>query len=92
MDIYFYRGLYKVKLLTESEGYWIVEAQEDFEDVQDGKRVKVKVGEKKIVQPNELHKKKFLPPPIPEHSYERGLEKKVKRMVREYEKGPNQNQ
>jgi hypothetical protein len=26
-----------------------------------------------------------LPPPIPEHVYERQLEKKVKRMVEEYE-------
>jgi hypothetical protein len=86
MDFYFYRGLYKVKLLTKSEGYWIVEAQEDFEDQQDSKRVQVKVGEQKIVQPTELHKKKVLAPPVPEHSYERGLEKKVKRMVKEYEK------
>jgi hypothetical protein len=86
MDIYFYRGLYKVKLLTKSEGYWIVEAQEDFEDQQNGRRVPVKTGEQRIVQPNELHKKKVLAPPVPEHSYERGLEKKVKHMVKEYEK------
>lgn len=92
MDIYFYRGLYKVKLLTKSEGYWIVEAQEDFEDQQDSKRVQVKVGEQKIVQPTELHKKKVLAPPVPEHSYERGLEKKVKRMVEEYEKETSPNQ
>lgn len=71
MDIFFYRGLYKVKLLTKSEGYWIVEAQENFEDQQDGKRIQVKIGEQRIVQPNELHKKKVLPPPVPEHSYER---------------------
>ena len=86
MDIYFYRGLYKVKLLTKSEGYWIVEAQEDFEDQQDDKRVQVKAGEQRIVQPTELHKKKVLAPPVPEHSYERGLEKKLKRIVKEYEK------
>jgi hypothetical protein len=92
MDIYFYRGLYKVKLLTKSEGYWIVEAQEDFEDQQDNKRVQVKVGEQRIVQPTELHKKKVLAPPVPEHSYERGLEKKVKRMVKEYEKETSPNQ
>lgn len=91
MDIYFYRGLYKVKLLTKSEGYWIVEAQEDFEDQQDNKRVQVKVGEQRIVQPTELHKKKVLAPPVPEHSYERGLEKKVKRMVKEYEKETSPN-
>lgn len=86
MDSYFYRGLYKVKLLTKSEGYWIVEAQEDFEDQQDDKRVQVKAGEQRIVQPTELHKKKVLAPPVPEHSYERGLEKKLKRIVKEYEK------
>jgi hypothetical protein len=86
MDTYFYRGLYQVKLLTKSEGYWIVEAQEDFEDQQNGRRVPVKSGEQRIVQPSELHKKKVLAPPVPEHSYERGLEKKVKRMVKEYEK------
>jgi hypothetical protein len=91
MDTYFYRGLYKVKLLTESEGYWIVEAQEEFEDQQEGKRIKVKVGEQRIVQPNELHKKKVLPPPVPEHSYELCLEKKVKRMVKEYEKETSPN-
>jgi hypothetical protein len=92
MDTYFYRGLYRVKLLTESEGYWIVEAQEDFEDQQDGKRVQVKAGEQRIVQPNELHRKKVLAPPMPEHSYERGLEKKVKRMVKEYDKETHPNQ
>jgi hypothetical protein len=91
MDIYFYKGLYKVKLLTKSEGYWIVEAQEDFEDQQDSKRIPVKVGEQRIVQPTELHKKKVLAPPVPEHSYERGLEKKVKRMVKDYEKEASPN-
>jgi hypothetical protein len=85
MDHYFYRGLYKVKLLTKSEGYWIVEAQEDFEDQRNGRRVQVKTGEQRIVQPTELHRKKVLAPPLPEHSYERGLERKVKRMVKEYE-------
>jgi len=93
MDHYFYRGLYEVKLLTKSEGYWIVEAQEDFEDQQNGRRIHVKAGEQKIVEPTELHKKKVLAPPLPEHSYERGLERKVKRMVKEYEQEtqPNQN-
>ncbi len=92
MDTYFYRGLYKVKLLTESEGYWIVEAMEDFDDQQDGERVKVNAGEQRIVQPSELHKKKVLSPPVPEHVYERGLEKKVKRMVKEYEQESKPNQ
>ncbi len=85
MDDYFYRGLYKVKLLTKSEGYWLVEAQEDFEDQQNGRRIHVKAGEQKIVQPTELHKKKVLSPPFPEHTYERGLERKLKRIVEKYE-------
>jgi len=88
-EFYYYKGLYKVKVLTESEGYWIVEAQEDFEDSVDSEKVTVKVGERRIVQPRELHKKKVLPPPIPEHVYERRLEKKVKRMVEEYDKETN---
>jgi hypothetical protein len=84
-EFYFYKGLYKVKVVTKSEGYWIVEAQEDFEDHLEGKRVAVKVGEQRIVAPSELHRKKVLSPPIPEHVYERQLEKKVKRLVEQYE-------
>jgi hypothetical protein len=86
MDQFYYKGLYKVKVLTKSEGYWIVEAQEDFEDYQDDKKITVKTGEQRIVQPSELQKKKVLSSPIPEHVYERQLEKKVKRMVEEAEK------
>jgi len=84
-DFLYYKGLYKVKAITKSEGYWIVEALEDFDDCVDDERVTVKVGERRIVTPTELHDKKVLPPPIPEHAYERRLEKKVKRMVEEYE-------
>ena len=86
MSQYYYKGLYKVKVVTESEGYWIVEAQEDFEDFEDDKKIQVKAGEQRIVQPNELHKKKVLSPSLPEHVYERQLEKKVKRLVEEKEK------
>jgi hypothetical protein len=81
----FYKGLYRVKVVTKSEGYWIVEAEEPFEDNVDGERVVVKAGETRIVPSTELHKKKVLSPPVPEHVYERKLEKKVKRMVKEYE-------
>ncbi len=81
MTEFYYKGLYKVKVVTKSEGYWIVEAQEDFEDYQDNVKVAVKPGEQRIVQPSELHKKKVLSPPVPEHVYERKLEKKVKQMV-----------
>ena len=81
----YYRGLYKVKVVTKSEGYWIVEALEDFDDFVDSEKVSVKTGERRIVMPSELYTKMVLPPPIPEHVYERHLEKKVKRMVEEYE-------
>ena len=84
-EFLYYKGLYKVKVVTESEGYWIVEALEDFEDNVDGEKATVKTGERRIVPPADLHKKKTLPPPIPEHVYERQLEKKVKRMVAEFE-------
>ncbi len=84
-EFYYYKGLYKVKVVTQSEGYWIVEALEDFDDSVDGEKTKVKIGERRIVGLDDLHKKKVLPPPIPEHVYERQLEKKVKQMVEEYE-------
>jgi len=86
MSQFYYKGLYKVKVLTESEGYWIVEAQEDFDDSIDGEKVTVKAGERRIVPPTDLHKKKVLPPMVPEHVYERQLEKKVKRIGEECEK------
>jgi hypothetical protein len=82
----FYKGLYKVKVITQSEGYWIVEALEDFKDTVDGEKAKVKVGERRIVPPSELYDKKTLPPIVPEHLYERKLEQKVKHIVEDYEK------
>jgi hypothetical protein len=85
-ELYFYKGLHKVKVITKSEGYWIVEALEDFEDYSDGCKVTVKTGAQRIVPPKTLHTKKVLSPPIPEHVYERELEKKVKRLVENYEK------
>ena len=75
-EIYYYKGLHRVKVVTESEGYWIVEALEDFEDFVDGERATVKVGERRIVQTTELHKKKIPPPTVPEYRNERQLEKK----------------
>jgi hypothetical protein len=86
MNEVYYKGLYKVKVMTESEGYWIVEALEDFDDSENGEKVTVKAGERRIVEPKELHKNKILAPMVPEHVYERQLEKKVKHMVEEYEK------
>jgi hypothetical protein len=86
MSQFYYKGLYKVKVVTESEGYWIVEAQEDFKDCIEGEKVPVKAGERRIVQPVDIIKKDTLPPMVAEHAYELQLEKKVKRMVAEYEK------
>ncbi len=88
-EFYFYKGLYKVKVVTESEGYWIVEALEDFKDCIEGEKVPVKAGERRIVQPTDLVKKEDLKPMVQEHEYELKLEKKVKRMVEEYEKENN---
>ena len=86
VDVFYYKGLYKVKVLTQSEGYWIVEALENFDDSVSGKRVTVKEGEQRTVEMSDLHKEKVLIPlSIPEHEYELELEKKVKKMVEDYE-------
>jgi hypothetical protein len=37
-EVWYYKGLHKVKVVTESEGYWIVEALEEFEDDVDGEK------------------------------------------------------
>jgi hypothetical protein len=84
-DLMYYKGLYRVKAVTQSEGYRIVEALEDFDDFVDGEKVTVKAGERRIVAHSELYCKKTLPPPIPEHVYELRMEQKVKRIVDEYE-------
>jgi predicted ATP-grasp superfamily ATP-dependent carboligase len=84
--IWYYRGVYKVKVVTESEGYWIVEALEEFEDEVDGEKVTVKVGEQRIVPFETVHKTKYLAPPIKEHAYELKMEKKLKRLIAEEEK------
>lgn len=83
--IYFYKGVNKVKVVTESEGYWIVEAVEDFVDFVDGERVSIKVGERRIVPPDSLSAEMVLLPPIREHVYERKMEKKLQRIVAEEE-------
>jgi hypothetical protein len=89
MSQFYYKGLYKVNVVTESEGYWIVEALEDFEDCIEGEKVPVKAGEKRIVQPNDLVTKEAMSPIVTEHAYELQLEKRVKQMVKEYEKEKN---
>jgi hypothetical protein len=84
-EVRYYKGKYKIAVLSESRGNWVVEALEPFEDEVYGKKTKVKVGEKRIVPPNSLFKKKGLPPPVKEHEYELKMEKKLKQLVGEQE-------
>jgi len=85
MSEFYYKGINKVKVVTESDGYWIVEALEDFEDCSEGAAITVKKGERRIVQPDTLFKQKKLLPMVKEHEYELNMEKKLKRMVAESE-------
>lgn len=85
-EVRYYKGKYKVKVLTESRGNWIVEALEAFEDIVSGEKIRVKKGERRIVAPNLLFQREALPPPVKEHVYELKMEKKLKRLVREEEK------
>jgi hypothetical protein len=82
----YYKGKYKVKVVTESVGYVTVEALEDFEDIVDGETVTVKKGETRIVPDVDVCRQKGLAPMVKEHAYELKMEKKVKRMVAEAEK------
>jgi hypothetical protein len=84
-EIRFYKGKFKVKVVTESVGYLTVEALEDFEDIVDSEKVTVKKGERRIVPIAEVHKQKTLPPMVKEHAYELEMEKKLKMMVTEEE-------
>ncbi|MGB9914613.1 MAG: hypothetical protein ACPLIG_05225 [Candidatus Bathyarchaeales archaeon] len=85
-EVWYYKGLYKVRVVTESEGYWIIEALEEFEDIVNGEKVKVKVGEQRIVPSDVIFKRKHLAPPVKEHAYELKMEKKLKQLVAEDEK------
>lgn len=85
-EVRYYKGKYKVKILTESRGNWIVEALEPFEDNVYGEKVKVKTGERRIVAPNLLFKRRSLPAPPKEHVYELKMEKKLKRLIAKEEK------
>jgi hypothetical protein len=84
-EVRYYKGVHKVKVVTESVGYWTVEALEEFDDTVDGEKVRVKVGERRIVPSNSVHKEKTLPPMVKEHTYELKMEKKLKRLVAEEE-------
>jgi hypothetical protein len=85
-EVRFYKGKYKVKVMSKSTGGWIVEALEPFEDVVNEEKVKVRKGEQRIVAPNLLFEKEGLPPPIKEHTYELEMEKKLKKFIEEKEK------
>jgi hypothetical protein len=80
-EVYYYKGVHRVKVVTESKGYWIVEALEAFDDEVDGEKVTVEVGERRIVPVETVHKRKYLPPPVKEHVYELQMEKKLKQLV-----------
>jgi len=88
-DIRYYKGKYKVKVLTKSQGYWIVEALEEFQDIFHGEEVNVAVGARRIAAPNLLLKRKSLPPPPKEHAYELKMEKRLKRLIAEGEHKQN---
>jgi len=60
-EIRYYQGKHKVKVVTQSKGYWIVEALEDFEDFVDGEKTMVKTGEQRITPPSLLLKEKTPP-------------------------------
>jgi len=87
----YYKGKYKVKIVTESVGYLTVEALQDFEDVVEGKKVIVKKGETRIVPTVEVCRQKGLAPMVNEHAYELQMEKKLKRMVAKEEKTGKDN-
>ncbi len=53
--VYFYKGAYKVKVVTESEGYWLVEALEDFVDYVDDERIMINAGQRRLVPPDVLN-------------------------------------
>lgn len=85
-EIRFYKGKHEVKVMTKSRGNWIVETVEAFEDIINGEKIKVKKGERRIVPPNQLYRRKTLSPPVKEHAYELNMEKKLKRLVQEEER------
>jgi hypothetical protein len=82
-EIRYYRGLHKVKVVAQSEGHWIVEALEDFDDSVYSQKTIVKTGEQRIMPPNLIFKEKTLPPMVKEHAYELRMEKNIKRLVAE---------
>ncbi len=90
-DIHYYQGKYKVKVVTRSIGYWMIEALEEFDDYIEGKKVKVKAGERRIVPADTVHEREYLAPPVKEHAYELRMEKELKELLDEKEKNRKSN-
>lgn len=88
-EVLYYKGKYRVKAVTESLGYLVVETLEEFDDYANGEKVKVAVGERRIVPRDTVHKRKSLTPPAKEHSYELQMERKLERLVDKEEKKQN---
>ncbi len=84
-DVRYYKGKFRVAVLSISEGNYVVEALEGFEDEVYGKVERVKVGERRIVAPNLLFKRKSLAPMVKEHAYELKMERKLKKLVTDEE-------
>ena len=79
-EVLYYKGIHKVKVVTESVGYLIVEALEEFCDYVDGQRVKVAAGERRIVPTDSVHKRRVMAQ-VKEHTYELKMERKLKQLV-----------
>ncbi len=82
-EIRFYKGRYKVKVLSKNRGKWLVEALEEFQDRAQGKTVEVKLGTQRSITSNLLFKRKTLSPPLKEHVYELKMEKRLKHLIAE---------
>jgi len=80
-ELRYYKGVHRVRVVTESKGYYIIEALEDFEDQNENGRVRVKAGDRRIVPVETLFKRKTLPPMVKEHAYELKMEKKLVQII-----------
>jgi hypothetical protein len=85
-EIRYYKGKHKARVLSRSLGNWTIEALEPFQDTVQGQNVTVRQGERRIVRPNLLFRRKALSPPIKEHTYELKMEKKLKHLIEREEK------
>lgn len=92
MEIRYYKGRHKVKVVTKSVGYLTIEALEDFEDLVEGERIRVRAGERRIVPINAVSHQKKLTLSVKEHAYELEMEEKLKRLVAEDEKSGNSSE